>query len=114
MVPKFAPDPAACPTADFRLLTEGQSRAQTDRFAAEAEKLGVGDESREPEPTIALARLYLQEGFYSEAEQLLLRLRQQAYEDERIEGVLSDLYRRTQRRVSLAALKTAPEEPRAF
>jgi hypothetical protein len=114
VVPKFAPDPAACPTAEFRLLASDDSRKTGERFAAEAERLGVGDEAREPEASIALARLYLQEGFYSEAEALLQRLRQRAYDDERIEALLSDLYRRTGRRLSLAALATDPEEPRAF
>jgi hypothetical protein len=114
VIPKFAPDPTACPTAEFRLLAEDESREKTERFEAEAESLGVGDDSREPEASIALANEYLREGFYSEAEALLLKLRERAYEDERIESLLSDLYRRTGRPLSLAALETPPEEPRAF
>jgi hypothetical protein len=114
VVPEFVPDPSACPTAQFRLLGENESRKETERFAAEAKKLGAGEETREPEATIALARLYLQEGFYAEAEGLLLRLREQSYDEKQIEGLLSDIYRKMGRQLSLAALKTTPQEPRSF
>ena len=114
VVPKFAPDPDACPRAEFHLLAADESNEKQKRFAAEAQRLGVGDEAREPDASIEMARLYLKEGFDAEAEALLLKLRQRAYEDERIDEMLSDLYRRTGRQLSLAALATEAEEPRAF
>ena len=111
VVPKFAPDASVCPTAEFRLLPEEESAEQTARFEAEGKKLGVGDEAREPGATLALARLYLEGGFDAEAESLLLGLREKGYEDRAIEDLLATIYRKTNRRLSLAALQAPPGEP---
>jgi hypothetical protein len=111
VVPKFVSDASACPTAEFTLLPEVESEEQIARFEAETKELGVGDEGREPAATLALARLYLDGGFDAEAEGLLQGLREKGYEDSAIADLLTGMYRKTGRRLSLAELLAPPREP---
>ncbi len=104
VVPRFAEDASRCPTVEFRLLGEEESLAARARFEAESKRLGVGDESRQPAGEIALARAYLEEGFYEEAEEVLESLRQRGWDDPRIDELLRDLFRKTDRTLSLGAL----------
>ncbi len=114
VVPKFISDASLCPTAEFTLLPEGESEEQTARFEADGKKLGVGDEALEAGASVALARLYLEGGFDAEAESLLQGLREKGYEDPVIEELLTGMYRKTGRRMSLAELQPPPRDPAPY
>jgi hypothetical protein len=104
VVPQFAPDPSACPTAEFRLLSEAESGRRAEQIAAAEKRLGVGDEDREPGATIELARTLVADGFYDEAERRLLGLVEKGYEEPGIKGLLEEIYRKGDRRLSLEDL----------
>jgi hypothetical protein len=111
VVPQFAADPKACPRAEFRLLDERSSEADAAKFEAAARRLGVTDEARELEGRLELARLYLRDGFYAEAEQEMRRLQQRGYDDPRVPRLLTEIYRTTHRPLSLEDLQHPSEEP---
>jgi hypothetical protein len=92
-------EPALC--ADFTILPEDAAAQVRERFETAAAELGVGDEAREPEGEIELARLYLAEGLHAEAEEILETLRQRGWDDPRIAELLAQSYRATGRAASL-------------
>jgi hypothetical protein len=111
--PRFVTDPTECPVAEFRILSPEDSKAAEARLQAAARKLGVGNEETEPEPEIALAKMYVEQGFYAEAERDLRRLRERGWDDKRITAMLAEIYRKTGRHLSLRELETeaAPSTP---
>ena len=102
--PSHAPDGTNCPAAEFEILSAEQSAAAQARFDAEAKRLRAGDEAAEPAAGLALARLYMKEGFYVLAERELERLIEEGWDDPQIDATLRDLYRNSERRLSLEAL----------
>ena len=87
--------------AEFEVLPEEEAAAARARLDQAAAELGVGDEAREPEGEIALARLYLDEGLHAEAEVVLAGLQQRGWDDPRIAELLAEIYRATGRALSL-------------
>lgn len=100
---------ADCPTAEFRVLTPEESGRAQARFEAAARELGVGDESKDPAAGMALARMYLEEGFQAEAEEQLVRLIDEGWDDPRIDEMLAELYRQQERTLSLRAMPPPPD-----
>ncbi|MFN2433192.1 MAG: tetratricopeptide repeat protein [Gemmatimonadota bacterium] len=102
---------ATCPAAEFRLLSPQESAAARARFEAAAREVREGRDDAEPAAGLALARRYVEEGFYIRAEAELQRLIEQGWADPAIDRLLADLYRRTKRAISLREMPPAPEEP---
>jgi hypothetical protein len=92
-------EPPLC--AEFEILPDEAAAEARARFEEAAAELGVGDEEREPEGEIALARLYLDEGFHAEAEEVLTGLQERGWDDPRIVELLRQSYRETGRTLSL-------------
>jgi len=104
--PELSPGGPDPPYAEFSILDAEESAEAKARFEKEARELGVGEEAREPEGELALAKLYLQEGFYAEAERELERLVERGWDDPRIRTLLAEIYRKTGRAISLRELST--------
>lgn len=85
--------PAPAPIT-FRILSPEETQAAETRYQEAARRLGVDNESKELDSRLALAELYLKDGFFAEAERELEWLVERGWDDPRIERMLAEIRRK--------------------